>query len=44
MRIALPLWLTREQADHAIEIIERSTKDVVSGKAPDKEIAKYSSW
>ena len=44
MRIAPPLCLTREQADHAIEIIERSTKDVVTGKVPDKKIAKYASW
>jgi len=44
LRIAPPLCLTREQADHAIETIERFTKDVISGKVPDKEIAKYASW
>jgi len=37
LRIAPPLSLTRERADHAIEIIERFTKDVVSGKIPDKK-------
>ena len=40
LRIALPLCLTREQADHAIEIIERSTKDFVSGKVPAKKNSK----
>jgi len=44
LRIALPLCRTREQADHTTEIIERPTKDVVSGKAPVKKIAKYASW
>ena len=44
LRIAPLLCLTREQADYAIEIVERFRKDVVSGKVPDKEIAKYASW
>jgi len=44
LRIAPPLVITRKEVDYALEIIEKSIKDVEEGKISDQVLEKICGW
>jgi len=44
LRIAPPLVITKKEADIALDIIEKSLKDLEEGKIPDEVLKNISGW